>query len=264
MINLRYDEEFKKILGFNCLFMFPKGLFQPEKGHKFSIDSLLLSCFVNPKPKDRIVDIGCGCGVISFGILLRNMDKDLEVVGIDFDTSMIECATKNAYKLGLHDIFRPILMDIVKVKEARTLAPEQFNIAVMNPPYRNLGSGRISPYSLKNKARFEQMALLEDFIKAAKYLVKNRGRLYLVYLCERMSYLFEVLKKYRFEPKRIRFIHGHKQNPSKVFLLEAVKNGSPSLIVEPPLIQYKSKVKENIFTSETLSFCPYVSLSLSK
>ncbi len=233
---------------------FPKGLKQPTTGHRFSIDSILLSCFVSPKKNSKIVDIGCGCGVISIGILLRYRDKGIKVVGIDIDREMIKFSQINAEKMKLSDYFFPVLQDIKEIKFSGEFCPEQFDVGVTNPPYRNQTMGRISPFTEKNPARFEQSATLEDFIDGAKFLLKNRARLYIVYLTERMSYLFSVLKKSNFEPKRLRFIHGKTTRPSKIFLLEAVKNGNPSLVVEPPLILYEEIKGQNIYTRQAMEF----------
>ena len=241
-----------------CKKDFPKGLVQPNKGHKFSIDSVFLSCFVFPQKGQKIIDLGCGCGVISIGILLKNHDTDLKVVGIDIDPYMIECAKENAKKFGVEKSFTLILGDVKKIKEIKEIKSGEFDIGVINPPYRDRQMGRLSFYRGKNRARFEEQATLDDFICAAHLLIKNRGRVFIVYLTERIVYLFSVLKKYNFEPKRIRFIHGHIHKPSKIFLLEAIKNGNPSLTVEPPIIQYKDSSGENQYTDDTLKFCPFL------
>lgn len=239
--------------------IFPAGLKQPENGFKFAIDSLFLSCFVSPKNKDKIIDIGCGCGVLSFGILLNNnRDKELTIFGVDSNREMIRCAQQNAVDLGLNNFFQPILLDIKNIKKNTIFKPEEFSIAVMNPPYRNLESGRLSPTIEKNNARFEQQGSLEDFIYAAKYLLKNKGKLYIVYLSERIAHLFNLLKMYNFGPRRIRFIHGNIERPSKVFLLECIKNSNPQLIVEPPLIQYEKSKEKNVYTQMALNFCPFI------
>ncbi len=237
---------------------FPKGLFQPEKGHRFSTDSLFLSCFVRASAGDKIADIGCGCGVISIGILMRNKDKLIRIIGIDSDKQMVSCARSNAQKFEIENYFSPVLIDLRQIRGSDKFSPEQFDVAVMNPPYRELSSGRLSPWDQKNKARFEQEASLQDFINTARYLVKNKGHLYMCYLSERANYLFEVLKKYKFEPKRIKFIHGHRLKSAKIFLIHAIKNGKPSLEVEPPIFQYRDFKGKNLYTEEAIEFCPFL------
>ena len=237
--------------------IFPSGLKQPLNGFKFSVDSIFLSCFVSVKNKDKIMDLGCGCGVISFGILLKNKDKDIKIWGVDSDKEMIRCAQINANQLKLNDSFHPMLLDLREIKKCNTFGAEEFSIVVMNPPYRNTESGRLSPIIEKNMARFEQQATLEDFISIATYLLKNKGKLYIVYLSERINYLFSLLKTYNLSPRRIRFIHGNINKISKIFLLECIKNSNPQLIVDPPLIQYELNKGKNIYTKMALDFCPF-------
>ncbi len=39
-------------------------LLQKKAGYRFSIDAMLLAHFCEPRPRDRIIDLGTGCGVI--------------------------------------------------------------------------------------------------------------------------------------------------------------------------------------------------------
>ncbi len=96
---------------------------------------------------------------------------------------------------GVDKNFICILGDVRRIKKTKGLRAGEFDLGVINPPYRNRQMGRVSPNLDKNRARFEEGATLDDFIYAGNYLVKNRGTLCIVYLAERMGYLFSVLKK---------------------------------------------------------------------
>jgi len=45
---------------------------QERNGYRYSIDAVLLANYVKPKAKDRIVDIGTGCGIIPLILAFRN------------------------------------------------------------------------------------------------------------------------------------------------------------------------------------------------
>ena len=37
---------------------------QARKGYRFSIDAVILASSIQPKPRERIIDLGTGCGII--------------------------------------------------------------------------------------------------------------------------------------------------------------------------------------------------------
>ena len=53
--------------------------------------------------------------------------------------------------------------------------------------------------------------------------------------------ILDVMKKYNFELKKIRFVYPNKDKNSDLVLLECVKNGKPGLKMLPPLFVYKDK-----------------------
>ena len=234
---------------------FPRGLKQPEKGFRFSVDALLLSTFIRPGQNWKILDIGCGCGVIGLGVLLANPDINLEVTGVDCDPQMIAYAKENAYNFGFKDNYKAHLQDINQISSL--VKAESFDLILMNPPYRSLSQGRISPYKEKNPARFEMSATLTTFIQAARFAVKNKRTVGIVYLAERLAEVMAELKVNTLTPKRIRPVYGRMDKPAKLFLLQAIKNGGPGLCFEPPLILYEDQ-PANMLTNQAKKFCPFL------
>ncbi len=182
----------------------------------------------------------------------------MHITGVEKVEEMVDMAEENARGLGLSACFEVIHADIREIIKGAVLKAETFDRVVCNPPYRKESRGRISPYHLKNLAHFQGETTVEDFIRAGVYCVKNRGKFYVSYASEGLAELFSLLKRHRAEPKRMRFVHGHRDNPSKVVLVEAVKNGKQGLIVEPPLILYRGNKGENIPEEDALSFCPFL------
>ena len=56
-----------------------------------------------------------------------------------------------------------------------------------------------------------------------------------------------VLRDSGFEPKRLRMVHGRRDIPAKMLLLEAAHGGQEGLEVAPPLILYRHG---NVYTEE--------------
>ena len=76
-----------------------------------------------------------------------------------------------------------------------------FDCVLCNPPYRRVGSGSVNPQEEKALARHEINATLEDVLRAAHHLLKNKGRFFLIYPASRTADLFQGLRRFHLEPK---------------------------------------------------------------
>ena len=120
----------------------------------------------------------------------------------------------------------------------KVLLSSKAHVVVTNPPYRTPGTGKIAPHPERASARHELHGGLDDFLKAAAYLLGDGGRFYIVYLAERLTDLLEGMRKHRLEPKRLRCVHGRSGDVAKMVLAEGRKGGRPGLKLEQPLIVY--------------------------
>ena len=100
-------------------------------------------------------------------------------------------------------------------------------------------------------------ATLTTFIQAARFAVKNKRTVGIVYLAERLAEVMAELKVNTLTPKRIRPVYGRMDKPAKLFLLQAIKNGGPGLCFEPPLILYEDQ-PANMLTNQAKKFCPFL------
>lgn len=232
---------------------FPRGLAQPQDGFRFSADALLLSAFAKPSPNSNLIDLGCGCGVVGMGILLKNPDRVLRVKAVDKDEHMIELCGKNAAKLGLENELFPERLDLGEEAPPN----ETFDLAVANPPYHSRKSGRHPQKEGVLTAAFHDADRdsLCTFLAAAKRTLKNRGGLCLVHRSERLQEIMMRMEENRLRAKRMRFVHGGRERESRLVLIEGVKNGAPGgCRLEPPLILYE----DSRLTKQALEFCPFL------
>jgi tRNA1Val (adenine37-N6)-methyltransferase len=109
-----------------------------------------------------------------------------------------------------------------------------------NPPYRKIGSGRVNPHSEKAVARHEIKATLKDVLQAAHYLLKDKGRLAMIYPASRAADLMRGLSKFHLEPKCIQFVHSHEKDEARLVLVEALKEGRAQVKIFPPFFLYDS------------------------
>jgi tRNA1Val (adenine37-N6)-methyltransferase len=230
---------------------FPRGLVQPEGGYRFSLDSLLLACFARATRGQTGADLGCGCGVVGLGMLLRQ--PDLKITGVELNPRSVEAAEENAANLNLTDKLTIEGADVALWRPGRVV-----DFVVANPPYRKLGQGRASRGEDRLAARFEESGTFARFARCAAVALKTRGRFSVVHLPERLPELLAELEGAGLTPKRMRLVHGRADQEARMVLLESVKAAGAGLKVEPPLVLHEGEGRDTRLTGQALAFCPYL------
>ena len=198
-------------------------LYQSRKGYRFSIDSVLLSGFIRlARGVRRVVDLGAGSGVVGL-ILARRCPGIKELIMIEVQEDLFTLARRNIELNQLQERVTVVRADISLIHTSLypELMTEKFDVVVTNPPFRRPHTGRISPYDERAIARHEIRLTLKDLFKTADILLKNRGRLFMIYHPYRLSELIHNMKTFSFEPKRMRFVHPDTGSEATMVLIEA-------------------------------------------
>jgi tRNA1(Val) A37 N6-methylase TrmN6 len=216
-------------------------LYQPEEGYRFNLDSVLLANFVKIKNKGKLIDLGTGSGIL---ILLLNLKyKNIEYWAVEVQDEFYEIADKN-FKLNNINV-NLIKENIKNIKNH--LKANSFDYVITNPPY--LKEYQIQNLNLKI-SKSEHLATISDFIKTAKYLLKDKGKFFVVIPSFRFTEVVCNLKKEKLIPKRFRMIFPAVDEKATHCLIEAVKNANEGgEIIEKPLIVYKDP-KNKTYTDE--------------
>ncbi|NDV18178.1 methyltransferase [Pseudodesulfovibrio sp. JC047] len=230
---------------------FPRGLTQPDGGYRFSLDSLLLSCFATVGRRHTGIDLGCGCGVIGIGMALRQ--PGISITGVELNPDSLTAAQTNITNLHLHDKITVTPGDVATWRSESVV-----NFVVANPPYRQLGTGRISQGQERETARFEARATFSAFARCAAIALKTRGKFIFVHLAERLPDLMHDVAEAGLVPKRMQLVHGRANETAKIVLMETMKAGGPGVTIEPPLILHEGTGPATRLTQEALNFCPYL------
>jgi tRNA1Val (adenine37-N6)-methyltransferase len=205
-------------------------LIQSARGYRFSIDAVLLSQFVTIKPRDVVVDLGAGCGIISLILLL---EKPVGyVIALEIQKHLVDQAVRNAALNGFMDRMGVLLGDLRQVPLGRSIA----DVVVCNPPYRRPGSGRVNPDFERAIARHEIMASLNDILSAANSVLKPKGRVAVIYPAGRLVDLIVRMRAFDFEPKRMQVVYPSMEEESKLVLVEGSRAGKGGVKILPPLI----------------------------
>ena len=202
----------------------------------FGIDAVLLTGFASVKDNENVLDLGTGTGIIP--ILLEAKTKGNHFTGLEIQDESVDMAIRSVKLNCLEDKISIVKGDI---KEAGKLFPlSSFDVITSNPPYMNNNNGIKNTLEPKSIARHEILCTLQDVVENASSVLKVGGRFYMVHRPNRLPEIIVTLKKYKLEPKRIRFVHPYSDKEPNMILIESVRHGKPLLKVEPPLIVYKS------------------------
>lgn len=232
-------------------------IIQNEKGFCFGIDSVLISDFAKEIKKDSYgVDLGTGTAIIS--ILLTAKTELRKIFGLEIQEEVANMAERSVILNKMQDrieILNINIKDILNNTEnleqvnagANKLQRESFDFVVTNPPYKKIETGKINENEYKYISRHEIKADLEDFIRVSKYLLKDKGSLYMVHRPDRLADIMELMRKYKLEPKKLRLVYPSKDKEPTLVLIKGVKNAKPFLKIEKPLIIYNGN---NEYTEE--------------
>jgi len=211
-------------------------IIQNEEEFCFGMDAVLLSDFAKEiKNNSKIIDFGTGTGILP--ILLSGKTKDTKIYGIEIQEKMAEMATRSIKLNNLENRIKIINEDIKNLNNI--FGKNTFDVVITNPPYKINNTGLKNESEGKVISRHEIKCNLEDIVIAANGMLKDKGVLYMVHRPERIVDICELLRKYKIEPKLIRFVYPKLEKEANLILIKAIKNANKFLKIEKPLIVYK-------------------------
>jgi len=214
--------------------------FQNKNGYRFSIDSVLLAHFSLAFKKAKILDLGCGCGILGLILLYRKKGEILSIDGLELQDSLVEIAQKNSVVNNFSSQFTITAGDLKKID---TIFPcECFSHIICNPPFFRIGSGRTSKGNEAYLARHQASANIGEIAAAASYALKNKGVFSLVFPAESVAELLHCLVLKKMQPKRMRLVYSYPEAESATLVLvECVKNGGVGVQIMKPLYIYDKR-----------------------
>jgi len=212
--------------------------------HTFGTDAILLANFVSIRRKDVACDMGTGCGIIPLLWCRHKKPKSLTAVDIQSDaTELLKMSAEHNLIEGIQ-ILNADLRALPKEMQGK------YTLVTMNPPYKKVEGGLISPNMSRAIARHEIKCTVSDMTKAAAGLLKPSGRLCVCHRPERLTDLICAMREAGIEPKRLQLVCQRVGDSPMLILCEGRRGGNSGMTVEPPLIVenaeggYSPKMKE--------------------
>ena len=239
-MQLRYDET-----GFGDI-----GIFQAPEEFCYGVDAVLLADFAaqgaRKRRQCRIMDLGTGTGIIPL-ILAHKTDAPY-IGGLEVQPNSFELVKKNIEHNRLTGRLFAFQGDVSSFSLEEELAAT-FDVVTTNPPYFVGGGGIESRNPAKSIARHETTGALEDFLRLASKLLRERGDFYMVHRPSRLVDIITGCRKYRLEPKELRFVSGKPMEKPNILLVHCVKYGNPELKILSPLAVHN---ENGSYTNEIL------------
>ena len=225
-------------------------IIQDTKQFCFGMDAVLLSAFVKVKPKQRVLDLGTGTGVIP--ILLEAKTPGEHFTGLEIQPDSADMAGRSVALNGLTDKIDIVTGDI---KDAsKIFGASSFDIVTTNPPYMIGQHGISSGSEAKAIARHEVLCTLDDILRESAKLLVPGGRFYMVHRPFRLAEIMSKMVACGIEPKRMQLVYPYVDKEPNMVLLEGSRGGRSRLTVEKPLIVYK---EQGVYTDEIYDIYGY-------
>lgn len=213
-----------------------------SKNHTFGTDAILLANFSNAKKSDTMLDLGTGCGIIPI-LMLRdgNLKK---AVGVDISDEAIALANITKDELNLPRVTL-INSDLNDLKGKTDFGC--YTLVTCNPPYKALKAGIKNPNERLRVARHEVACTLSDIIRVASKLLQTSGRFCICQRPERTAELLALLREYKLEPKRMRFVAQSVGREPWLVMVEAKKCANTGMRISPTLyIENNGKLSDEM------------------
>ncbi len=198
------------------------------------MDSLILAAHIQPDPGDRIIDAGCGCGILS--LILGARHKEVHILGVEIQQTLALLARKNAARNRLDHRVRILHRDIMSLTLDDISTPA--DIIISNPPYKKKATGRVNPDAGKALARHEITLDITTLSRKASFLLQPEGQFCLIFPAPRLEELLFCLESSGFRPLWIRFVHFRSTETAGRVLVNAGKIPGKSCTIRPPLYLY--------------------------
>jgi len=207
---------------------------QALKGYRVSEDAIILTWFARPSPHEWIMDAGTGCGVIAFGMAIR--EPSIVVVAIEIQKDLADRAARGT---RLNELGSRVLIIRGDVTNATNfLRHEIFDMIVCNPPYYEAGRGRINLEHEKALSRHQLMMPVPLLFGVSSRLLRKGGRLCIIYPASAVDGIETAMQETGFRMSRMLWIHPQQGAPAGHVCMELLLSDSVVSVFEERLFLY--------------------------
>jgi tRNA1Val (adenine37-N6)-methyltransferase len=158
---------------------------QPSDGYRVGSDAVLLAASVGTIT-GRVLDMGAGVGGVC--LCLARRLAELQITAVEKNADMAALCSENAVQNGLQNRIRVLSADL---REMPPVLAGSFDHVISNPPYHN-SHGTRPRHPDRAVAHMGDETLMRDWVKAAVWAAKPRGRITFICRADRVPELINL------------------------------------------------------------------------
>lgn len=209
-------------------------LLQPRRGHRAGTDAVLLAAAADLRPGDHVLDLGSASGAV--GLLAATRVPGTRLSLVERDPSLVAVARQNIVLNGFEARASAHEADLFAGPAALRSAGLEAgmgDVVLTNPPFFEPGS-RSSPEPGRRDAHVMQGGDLEGWLTAAAWLLKRRGRVWMIHRADSLALCLDALGT-AFGSIVVAPVYSRPGAPASRLIVSAVKGGRTPLQLAPPI-----------------------------
>lgn len=185
---------------------------------KVGTDAVLLGSWAwVPEGAHQILEVGCGCGVISMMVAQRAQNSD--ILGIDIHEPSVKQAQKNLQQSPFRNVrfSKADFLSFPKFSDSIG----KFTTIISNPPYHT--ESLLPPDKSRAMARNEQFLPFSEFVHTSSLLLEKNGHLQVILPVSAKDYFETCCKRESLFLKRTLLVRSTDSKPVRRVLLDFIK-----------------------------------------
>ena len=211
-------------------------------------DAIVLGAWAECADAERILDIGCGSGLI--GMMLAQRNPTAEIVGVDIDGEAAGQAKENALFSPFADRIRIEHNDIQSYAGD---TDERYDLIVSNPPF--FSGGNLTSAASRSALRSTQKLPHGDLLSAFRLLLTPGGRAVVVLPYIEGLRFCELARSYNLYPVRILQIRAEDEKPIERLVIQLDRKRMEPIRYDLPMA-YEGGEPHRAFKRLTKAFYP--------
>lgn len=235
-------------------------MLQPKRGFRSGIDAVLLAASIPDSGAMRVLEAGCGAGVVSLAVAVRCGQAHVDAIEIE-DVN-VAIAKQNAERNGLSkrvSIFLGDLYDPVSQLELLGLKRNSYDFVVANPPFYDEREMRLSNHPLRRRAKRAVAETLEEWVRFLTAMAAPKGVISLIHRADKLDEILDVLSG-RFGGVTVLPLFPKPNEPANRVIVQGVKGSRAPLTLLQGVVlhdaagEYTEDVKAICSAPKVLSF----------
>lgn len=210
---------------------------------KVGTDGVLLGAWCDVAASHRILDVGCGTGLIALMVAQRTAG-DVTVDGLEIDAEAAGQAAENVARSPWSDRVYVTKADFLDVVAAG--AAPRYDLIVSNPPY--FEHSLLPEDEARLTARHTERLTYAALLQGAADLLLPEGRVALIFPASLYPAVNAQARRYGLYPRRLTWVSGRAGLPPKRVLVEWSRGaasicGESHLAIETAPLQWTPEYK---------------------